>query len=258
MSQIFNCAISYQKTNFFSQYFPSQKFFQIHKIRAGDWDIKNYIWTGKTIIKSKGDSCNIILEDHDPQKGVFAVCPYHDGLVEPVVDSSRYFILKIENQGKHAFVGVGFAERNHAFDFNSALQDHQRYVRQRKEEKEAVNRLDSLPKKDYSLKEGEKIIVDVRIKKPEGSPGISIMDKFGSTANNTSDMLLPPPPSSAQRGRRQQTQGNQGNQQSPDPFSEFLGSSDTPSVQKNDPWGPSPSTPQKYFASLFYLMIFFA
>ena len=31
----------------------------------------------------------------------------------------RYFVIRIQNaQGKHAFIGIAFNERNDAFDFN--------------------------------------------------------------------------------------------------------------------------------------------
>ena len=50
--------------------------------------------------------------------------------METVLDPSRYFVLRIEDgRGKHAFVGLGFAERNEAFDFNVALLDHKKHVR---------------------------------------------------------------------------------------------------------------------------------
>lgn len=38
---------------------------------------------------------------------LFAVSPVREGSVEPVVDSKRYFVLRIENGNKHAFVGMG-------------------------------------------------------------------------------------------------------------------------------------------------------
>jgi len=45
---------------------------------------------------------------------IFAVCPVKDNLVaaiEPVTDSSRYFVVRIEDRGKHAFIGLGFLEK---------------------------------------------------------------------------------------------------------------------------------------------------
>jgi adaptin ear-binding coat-associated protein 1/2 len=66
----------------------------------------------------------IVLLDENNQ--TFAVCPVSDeGAVDRTTDSGRYFILRIENaQGKRAFIGIAFNERNDAFDFNVALSEH--------------------------------------------------------------------------------------------------------------------------------------
>jgi adaptin ear-binding coat-associated protein 1/2 len=44
-----------------------------------------------------------------------------------VRDSSRYFVLKIESpDGRHAFIGLAFNDRNASFDFNVAMQEFQK------------------------------------------------------------------------------------------------------------------------------------
>jgi hypothetical protein len=51
---------------------------------------------------------------------VFARAPY-DALkpcVESVLDSSRYFVIRVEDNGKKAYIGMGFAERTDSFDFS--------------------------------------------------------------------------------------------------------------------------------------------
>ena len=84
-----------------------------------------HMWQGKLKIVVKGREACIFLIDAN--NAVFAACPVTEGSVEPCVGSSRYFVLKIVNpQGKHAYIGLVFNDRNYAFDFNVALQEHKR------------------------------------------------------------------------------------------------------------------------------------
>lgn len=86
------------------------------------------LWRGRLRIIAQGKKCFIRLEDGRTGE-LFAVCPYEEnkGCVESVTDSSRYFVLRIEDQERHAFIGLGFLDRSQAFDFNVALQDHFKY-----------------------------------------------------------------------------------------------------------------------------------
>ena len=132
-----------------------------------------------------GDSNNI-----GQTPTIFAVCPIIDGInaVERCVDSSRYFVLRIENEeGRHMFIGLAFNERNDAFDFNTALQDakKEREFELRNSHAYVNNEggggssgpslsfvnssLSSIPTKDYSLKEGEKITVNIPKKQNQSS-----------------------------------------------------------------------------------------
>jgi len=158
--------------------------------KAADWDLPNPLWTGRLAVKSKGPQAYVKLEDSNSGE-VFAVCPVTEASIEPVNDSSRYYVLKIEDgQKRHAFIGLGFSERSEAFDFSAALQDHARFVKQEKEAENNVAKLAAQPSVDYSLKQGEKITINMtNAPKPRSRPA-------GDNSSGGFSGLLPPPPGS--------------------------------------------------------------
>eukprot|EP00542_Grammatophora_oceanica_P017626 CAMPEP_0194034782 /NCGR_PEP_ID=MMETSP0009_2-20130614/7207_1 /TAXON_ID=210454 /ORGANISM="Grammatophora oceanica, Strain CCMP 410" /LENGTH=340 /DNA_ID=CAMNT_0038675843 /DNA_START=420 /DNA_END=1442 /DNA_ORIENTATION=+ len=123
--------------------------------RGADW--KDKVWQGTVKVVERGELTAVLLVDRT-KGSIFAVCPVKEGAVDRCVDSSRYFVLRIENaNGRHMFIGVAFNERNDAFDFNTALEDSRR---EREMEKNPV-KIDYGPKKDYSIKDGQKIKVSI-------------------------------------------------------------------------------------------------
>lgn len=83
--------------------------------KAAEWgDMEAFLWKGRLRIIERGEECSIRLEDKD-SGDLFALCPYDVSgqSVEPVLDSSRYFVLRVENESpeggpkKKAFIGMG-------------------------------------------------------------------------------------------------------------------------------------------------------
>ena len=108
--------------------------------RAADWGLDKPSWTGRMRVTARDEkvsikvftnflnkNChNFFFQLEDTTNGqLFAECPiteYPTKDIESVNDSSRYFVLRIQNQGRSAFIGIGFRDRGDSFDFNVALQ----------------------------------------------------------------------------------------------------------------------------------------
>jgi hypothetical protein len=163
--------------------------------RANDWSLDNPDWTGRMRLVTKGTSCYIKLEDKSG--ALFAQCPidtYPGIAVEAVSDSSRYFVLRIQDDnGRNAFIGVGFADRSDSFDLNVALQDHFKWV---KKEEDILKEKDTpaKPTLDLGFKEGETIKINMKITKKEGESSKSKPKGAGIGGGLG---ILPPPPGGA-------------------------------------------------------------
>ncbi|XP_017720792.1 PREDICTED: adaptin ear-binding coat-associated protein 2 isoform X1 [Rhinopithecus bieti] len=143
--------------------------------RAAEWQLDQPSWSGRLRITAKGQMAYIKLEDRTSGE-LFAQAPvdqFPGTAVESVTDSSRYFVIRIEDgNGRRAFIGIGFGDRGDAFDFNVALQDHFKWVKQQCEFAKQAQNPDQGPKLDLGFKEGQTIKLNIaNMKKKEGAAG---------------------------------------------------------------------------------------
>uniref|UniRef100_A0A1D1Y749 Adaptin ear-binding coat-associated protein 2 n=1 Tax=Anthurium amnicola TaxID=1678845 RepID=A0A1D1Y749_9ARAE len=174
--------------------------------RADEWNVNKWAWEGSLKVVSKGEECIIKLEDRNTGE-LYARAFLRKGEphpVEPVIDSSRYFVLRIEeNIGgrlRHAFIGVGFRERSQAYDFQAALHDHMKYLDKKRTAEEMEQHFQSTPSVDYSLKEGETLVLQIKNKGNCGSKStvseqdISNISLEESSKTKLATVSLKPPP----------------------------------------------------------------
>ncbi|KOS20483.1 Adaptin ear-binding coat-associated protein 2 [Escovopsis weberi] len=143
---------------------------------------------------------DLVLED--PASGqLFAAAPYTAKAdVEPVVDSARFFALTVRDPaGRKAVLGIGFEDRSDAFDLNLALHEANRSLGLDGPGASASHRDGSgssgtAGPKDYSLKEGETITVNLgrgrRVKKDDAHGGA---EQAGAGAGDLQSFALSPP-----------------------------------------------------------------
>ncbi|KAJ7085676.1 hypothetical protein B0H15DRAFT_845889 [Mycena belliarum] len=182
--------------------------------RAGEWgDLSAPLWKGRMRIVENSTGAAILFEDGSTGE-LFAKAEYDPARpsVEAVLDSSRYFVVRVEDAGKKAYIGMGFQERSDSFDFNVALQD---YTKRRKaalnppsSSDEPSPHIPAGPKKDYSLKEGQTFSISIpgRTNKT-ATPSTNLLGDLSSLSSGTAASsgsigggggfpMLPPPPSS--------------------------------------------------------------
>lgn len=161
--------------------------------RAADWSLGTPDWTGRMRLVNRKQECILKLEDKTSGE-LFAKCPIdkYPGLaIEAVTDSSRYFVLRIQDEGgRAAFIGLGFGDRSDSFDLNVALQDHFKYVK--KEEEAEKEKEDGVkPALDLGFKDGQTIKINMKITKKDGQEGTN---RPKPKAGGGGLGLLPPPP----------------------------------------------------------------
>ena len=137
---------------------PKVNVFKIPPLQQADgyrctaWE-GNQRWSGRCRVLLKGNQARVVLDDASTGN-IFAEAPLdHPNALEPVVDSSRYFVLRIVQGARHAFIGIGFEDRNEAFDFKlqcKEARDAAADFDKHKDEPEAAPVITSSDR-DYSL-----------------------------------------------------------------------------------------------------------
>lgn len=137
---------------------------QAEGYRCTGWE-GNQLWSGRLRVLVKGQNARIVLDDANTLQ-VFAECPLNDEhAVDRVLDSSRYFVLRVVNGTRHAFIGMGMKERNEAFDFNVSIDEARRTVKEYEQSQNAPQ--DQGPPviqssgTDYSLHGNQKITINI-------------------------------------------------------------------------------------------------
>lgn len=135
----------------------------INDFKCADWPSEAVIFQGDLKVITKGEACFVALCNPDTGAEASRFNIEFKGaipVIEKASDSSRYFILIVRDPTgtRMAYIGLGFAEREAAFDFKVALTDHGKYL-DRKHNPVAPQQAVA---QDFSLKQGEKIKVNLK------------------------------------------------------------------------------------------------
>lgn len=114
--------------------------------RAESWDLEKPLFIGylrmyqndkKLIVRIYKFTNTYSKDPTDENIAFFSECPVEiqpresiTAYIDNVVDSSRYFVLKMKDKatGRTAQMGIGWLDRDPAFEFKSCLNEYIRYV----------------------------------------------------------------------------------------------------------------------------------
>jgi adaptin ear-binding coat-associated protein 1/2 len=155
--------------------------------KASEWEVNEPLWKGRlTVVEIENDQhetwCELRFEDAKSGE-LFATAPYSSQGkgVMAALDSTRFFAVRVVNGSMTAMLGLGFADRNQAFEFNVALQDFRKHSA-------PIEETDVKPR-DFSLKEGQQIHINVG-----GGSSLSSSSAEDESLDAGIPALIPPPP----------------------------------------------------------------
>ncbi|ELP92664.1 adaptin ear-binding coat-associated protein, putative [Entamoeba invadens IP1] len=141
---------------------------EVHR-NAGEWKQDDFMWKGDCQVVKRDTKLRVIFSD---KSGVpFCFSEISTGAVEPVNDSSRFFIVNVTetNGGRKAIIGAGFSERGDAMEFKEAIEETHKEEKGREEKLEEESHVEV---EDFEIGENEKVTIQVKSNK-------AIQDTFG-------------------------------------------------------------------------------
>ena len=133
-----------------------------------------FAWKGRIEVSMKGQKCKVVFKKPDHSiYGYGFLSKDVEKHIEKCYDSMRFFGIKLMNEKNQSLLmGIGFDDRNVAFDFMQSLQKFQKNAEYDSKSEAPIVTDPSKPKQDYSLKEGEKLVLS-----------------FGASSGTTSETL---------------------------------------------------------------------
>ena len=166
--------------------------------RAEDWDLAKPLQTCSLLVEQRGEALYLDFM-HEGKLFAQSKMDLHgetefklNRWLEQVVDSSRYFTLKIQGAGgREATIGFGFRDRERATDLRESLQYYEKSMKREEEAKTLASSF-NIPK----LKEGERIHANVPGGKKSSTTPKEKDDSRKSKSSGAVPLLMrkPPPP----------------------------------------------------------------